>query len=286
MKTSILLIASLFLYVQVLTPLVQHLDGMPYVQKLGYVPQEKILRFSTVDQKTSYAAALVFKTMMYFGGLVEESAQKNIQVSTDYDGMAQNIKSVTRLDPYNMDAYYFAQAILTWDVGRIAEANELLEYGMQYRPWDFYLPYFAGFNYAYFLKDYENAARYYQRAAELTGDELLVRLTSRYLYEARKTELAIAYLKTMSKGARNAAVKKSLEARLQAMTGIRQIEAAVKEFQGAKNRLPVTLNELISAGYLNAMPVDPYGGEFFLDADGKVRTTSKLAAKEMQHESN
>ncbi len=61
-----------------------------------------------------------------------------------------------------MDAYYFAQAVLVWDVGQVRLANELLEYGMRYRTWDYLLPFFAGFNYSYFLKDNEKAAQYYR----------------------------------------------------------------------------------------------------------------------------
>ncbi len=60
-------------------------------------------------------------------------------------------------------------AIIVWGAGLVSATNELPEYGMRYRTWDYYLPFFAGFNYAYFLKDYENAARCYKRVGELTG---------------------------------------------------------------------------------------------------------------------
>jgi hypothetical protein len=34
---------------------------------------------------------------------------------------------------------------------------------------------------------------------------------------------------------------------------------------------------MIRAGIIQALPEDPYGGEFYLDEHGKVRSSSKLA---------
>src|ERR1035437_4961022 len=51
---------------------------------------------------------------------------------------------------------------------------------MKYRTWDWQLPFFAGFNSAFFLKDYAAAARYYQRAGELSGSDLSRLLAGRY----------------------------------------------------------------------------------------------------------
>jgi len=39
---------------------------------------------------------------------------------------------------------------------------------------------------------------------------------------------------------------------------------------------PQTIDELLTLGYLDALPVDPYGGTFYLDKNGNVRTTSQL----------
>jgi tetratricopeptide (TPR) repeat protein len=191
--------------------------------------------------------------------------------------MSRTLHASVKLDPYNMDSYYFAQAFLAWDVGRIDVANQLLEYGMKYRTWDFYLPFFAGFNYAYFLHDYAQAAKYYKRAGDLSGQELLVNLAGRYLYESGQTDLAIAYLSTMEKGARNWAVKKSFETRLAALKQVRRVEQAVAAYRRDRNALPKSVEELLSLGYLQSAPVDPYGGTFYLTPQGQVRTTSKFA---------
>jgi TPR repeat protein len=148
---------------------------------------------------------------------------------------------------------------------------------MKYRVWDFYLPFFAGFNYAYFLKDYENAAKYYKRAADLNGDPLFANLAGRYMYESRQTNAAIAYLAAMEKGARSDAIKKSFRTRLTALLEVKKIETALDAYRREHGETEASVGDLLTGGYLQAPPVDPYGGQFFIDSFGQVRTTSKFA---------
>ena len=275
MKRNIAFLIVLLLAFSVLIgPFSARMKNRALIEKTGYLPDSVVLRIVSADQKPLAAAALVFKTMMYYGGLSEGGQGKSF--STDFTGMGQTLSSVTRLDPYNMDTYYFGQATLVWDLQHFAEANALLDYGMRHRDWDFYLPLFAGFNSAYFMKDYESAARYYRRVGELTGSDYFMKLTGRYLYDIGETEQAIAYLTTMVEDARNDAVRQGLSMRLEAFQAVRDIEVARDRFREANGKLPEDLNVLLKDGFLSALPKDPYGGAFFLDDKGKVQSTSKF----------
>ncbi len=264
------------LYLSVIVPFTSYLRQKPYVEKLGNVPRVQVLKCLAADQKEFVAATMVMKVLMYYGSLVEKNATK-IDVPVDYPAMSRIIHAAVKLDPYNMDAYYFAQATLVWDAKQIMLANNLLEYGMQYRTWDFMLPFFAGFNYAYFLKDYEKAAKYYKLAGDLSGTELYINLAGRYFYESGQTDMAIAYLAAMEKSARNDSIRKTFQTRLQAIREAKRIEVARDRFVKATGRFPVSVEELLRRKYLTKLPVDPYGGRFFLEPDGKVRSTSKFA---------
>lgn len=252
------------------------MKNKPFAEKMGYVPKGEVLNYVSADQKQFVASTLVMKVLFYFGSLSEKN-EKKVAIPVDYQAMSRTIHAAVKVDPYNMDAYYFAQAILVWDVGQIQLANDLLEYGMKYRNWDFYLPFFAGFNYAYFLKDYEKAAKYYRIAGDLSGAELYINLAGRYFFEAGQTDLAIAYLSTMEKSARNDSIRKAFRTRLQAIRQGKLIEVARDRFLRKNGHLPASVEELLRKGYLADPPVDPYGGEFYLEADGKVRSTSKFA---------
>jgi tetratricopeptide (TPR) repeat protein len=249
----------------------------PIEEKLGYVTNVKLIRYLSADHKETMAASLVLKVIVYFGGIVDKQQSNVITAPPDYQGMSRILHGAVYLDPYNMDAYYFAQSFLTWEVKQFKVANEMLEYGMKYRTWDWYLPFFAGFNYAYFLKDYENAARYYRRAAELTGNELYISLTGRYLQASGQTRLAIAYLSTMLKGARDETARKLFKVRLDAFNEVLRLEQARDQFIKKKGKIPSSIEELVSVGMLDRKPSDPYGGHFYLAPDGKVETTSKFA---------
>jgi tetratricopeptide (TPR) repeat protein len=250
----------------------------PIEEKLGYVPSIKILKPFSADQKELTAESLVFKVIVYFGGLMEKASEGTIlEQQPDLQGMSRLLHNAVRLDPYNMDAYYFAQGFLTWDARQFKVANDLLDYGMKHRTWDWQLPYFAGFNSSYFLHDYKKAADYYKLAGDLSSNILFKRLASRYMQESGQTDLAIAYLSTMAKGERNQALKKTFLTRLSAFREVKRIEVACDRFRESHGTMPVTIEQLISAGFLSPTPVDPYGGRFYLDPKGKVATTSKFA---------
>lgn len=277
-RPALLLSALLLAYGALISPFSRHMQQRPFVEKLGYVPETVVLRIAAADQKPLAAAVLVFRTMMYYGG-VPTSSKEPAVAPPDFAGMERTLVAATRLDPYNMDAYYFGQATLVWDLKHYSEANALLDYGMRYRSWDFYLPFFAGFNAAYFMNDLESAARYYRRVAELTGDDYFMKLAGRYLYETGETEQAIAYLTMMVQSARNDAVRAGLAARLEAFQGVRTIELARDRYQQATGKLPSNIDVLRREGFLPTLPGDPYGGTFYLAADGQVRSTSQFIPK-------
>jgi tetratricopeptide (TPR) repeat protein len=248
----------------------------PYVEKLGYMPRSEVFLLAAADQKQIMSASLVWKVLSYFGGLYEKKTHR-INTRPDYEGMKSMIQSAIKLDPYNIDAYYFAQAVLVWDMKQVSAANDLLEYGMKYRSWDWYLPFFAGFNAGYFLKDYDTAAKYYKRVGDLTGNELSIKLAGRYMYEAGQTDMAIAYLTAMEQGAQNSAIKNSFKIRLDAFKGVKLIESARDEYVKKSGKKPASVDMLLKKGFLKELPVDPYGGTFYLDEKGRVRSTSKFA---------
>lgn len=278
-RSLIVMLAAMLAYSGVVGPFNSYMERKPVEEKLGYVPNETLLSYFSADFKSFVAALLVSKATMYYGGIVEKQTSKVVVQPPDYKGMSRLLHGAVKLDPYNMDAYYFAQSFLTWEVGQYSVANNLLDYGMKYRNWDWYLPFFAGFNYAYFLKDYAKAAEYYLKAGELSGQELHISLTSRYLQESGQTEHAIAYLTVMLKGTRDETARRTYRVRLLAFQSVLDIEKARDRFLGARGRLPISMEELLHSGFLDHVPVDPYGGTFYLKSDGKVGTTSKFAYK-------
>jgi tetratricopeptide (TPR) repeat protein len=232
-----------------------------------------VVKALSADQYQFISQLISLKCLFYFGTLVDVKKQM-----PDWLRLQRALYTATRLDPYNMDAYYFAQAILPWDAGKPQEAIDLLEYGFAHRTWDWYLPFFLSFDYAFFLKDYGKAAEYLQKAAELNPRAAwFSTLAARYYYEGGKTALALAYLRELIPTTRSEAIKKLLIIRAEALERIFQLEEAIADFSTRFHRAPKNLQELVEVSILNSLPEDPYGGTFYLDKEGNVRTTSKLA---------
>lgn len=270
--------SGLLLYLLFIVPFTTYMRNKPIEEKLGYVPSVKILKPLSADQKELAGASLVMKVVMYFGGVVTKAQDvKFVTESTDLMGMSRLLHNAVQLDPYNMDAYYFAQGFLTWDAHQFEVANNLLDYGMKYRNWDWYLPFFAGFNNAFFLKDYAKAAEYYKKAADLSGLDFHKSLAGRYMQESGQTELAIIYLTNMVKFAKNQVVRQTYQVRLKAFHDVRMIELARDHFKKECGMLPNSVEQLKKQGFLLSVPVDPYGGHYYLEPSGQVTTTSKFA---------
>lgn len=279
MRTVSLFIVLAFLYAGLLIPFTKYMAERPIAVRVGYLPDSVAVKLLLADQKYLFAQYAVVKVLMYYGTLVEKLKHKVI-VPPEHDNMFSLLRTAVALDPYNLDAYYFAQATFTWDVGRYREVNTFLDYGMKYRMWDYQLPFYAGFNSAYFLKDYPSAARYMKIAAERSQNPLLISLTSRYMYESNQSEFGIYFLESTLKNTINPQIRTMYELRIAALKAVIEIKRAVKEYKEKTGELPAMIKQLQAAGLLIEIPQDPYGGEFYLDRDGTVRSTSLFAKKE------
>ena len=253
-----------------------HMNERPVAIKLGFVPPVDALKMLPREHHATMGASLSLKVLFYFGSLVEEW-KNQVMLQPEYQQMFHTLETATQLDPYNADPYYFANAIFTWDAGRVQEVNQLLVYGMDFRTWDAMLPFFAGFNEAYFLKNYEKASRYMAQAAEKSGNAGMARLASRYFYEAGELTLAIEFLSQMEHLAPSAGEAELYRLRKEALHAVAMIQQALADYRARFGQIPESLDELVRDGQLSQLPIDPYGGQFFVDSEGQVRSTSKFA---------
>lgn len=265
-------------YLVILGPFTRSMEYKAYAVRLGMIPHPKVLQVLFPDYQELLGANILSRVIFYYGSLHDDAAGAGkVQLTADYPAMSRAVHTALRLDPYNMDGYYFGQSILVWDAGQYQLATELLEYGMQYRTWEWQLPFFAAFNEAYFLKDRAAAARLYMRAGELSGSTLFKSLAGRYLQETGETQMAIDYLQAIEKNTRTPAVKQTLQVRIETFKAVLVIEQARDRYTEEQGQPPSDIGTLVKAGYLSTRPIDSYGGEFYLDEDSQVRTTSKFS---------
>jgi hypothetical protein len=237
-------------------------------EPLLYLPPEEVMQIISLDYKNLVSELLFFRAIVYFGDKLESKIMPN------WHWIYKALDASTYLDPYNIDSYYFAEAVLVWDAKMIKEANMLLERGAKFRSWDWYIPFFIGFNNFYFLKNNKEAAKWFSEGAKINKE--LATVAAKLYYKVNETAVAIAFLKNMYNEAQNERVRESISIRLDAMEKILFLEKAISQYKERLNKMPDKLENLITAGIINQLPQDPYGGVFFLDKDGRVNATSNL----------
>jgi len=281
MKPRVFFVGAVLTYALLIVPFARHMGSRPVEVKLGYLPHPQIIKALSGEHRPTMAGFLMMRVLFYYGTIIQK-LQENIMVRPEFLNMYKTLQGIVHIDPYNSDSYYFAQAAYTWELGRIEEVNYLLEQGIDARPWDYWLPFYLGFNHAYFLHDYKSAAPYMQRAAELSGNPLFAKLASRYFYESEQTSFGLAFLETMIKTSKDKAIKKSYEMRRDALLATVAINQALGKYQSVHGSMPADLRELVRSGFLPELPIDPYGGTFYLDEHGKARTTSKFTGEQVR----
>lgn len=275
LKPWITLCAGIIIYLMML-PLAT--VEKPRHEQLFTLPP-KVLRVMSFQFKEA-AADISFLNALVFLGSTRTQPKTHLYLPEQYNWIHNTLKNSASLDPYFLDPYNLMNSSLIWDRYKLAEVNELIASGADKRDWDYLLAYYAGFNYYYFLDDGDKSFSYLTEASKRSaGNPFFDNLAARVAYKASKTELAIMYLEEQIREAELKGLKASvsnLERRLELLKGIRQIEVAVEAYQKLFNRPPASIDELTKLGLLTTIPKEPNGGRYYLDPDGKVRSTKDL----------
>ncbi|MDH3972653.1 MAG: hypothetical protein OEV42_00115 [Deltaproteobacteria bacterium] len=236
-----------------------------------------IIKLFALEYRSIAADFLFVRLSQFYGGKVEtiEKATKD-----DWQWLHRNLDLVTELDPYFQDPYFMANGFLTWDAGMYEEAEMLLQKAVKARTWDWTFPFFIGFNRFFFMGDNKGGADYLLMAYERPGAwNLLPSLAARLYYEDKKTETAISFLEKIWERESDVNIKKYYRVRLDALNKILFLEKAVDFYTEKIGLPPASLKALVDSKIIRGIPPDPYGGMFYIDKEGKVKSTSKLARK-------
>ncbi len=177
----------------------------------------------------------------------------------DWEAISLLFKQTMVLDPHFRQTYYLIQATLPWETPKIDLTIELLTTSKQHRPWDWVPGFFIGFDYFFFLKDNLTASKYLMEASRVPdAPVLLTTFAARLAQKAGQTQTAITFLKTMYENTADEGIKKTIEERIKAFTGVLILEKGVEEFNQRFGRPPNVLEELVTRRILEKLPQNPY----------------------------
>ena len=251
-------------------------------QREGVIRQKETLsllpatvyKVFALEYKNLIADLLFSRTMSFYGGTLKRD--EPIDAGT-YRAIYQRLDTASQLDPFFVDPYLFGQSVLAWGAGMPREANALLDRGRRHRTDDWVIPFFMGFNAFYFLHDRAQAGELLMEASQRPGASPLVGLlAARMASESGGTEIAVVFLQQLARQTEDEATRNSIRMRIEALQGIAVLEGAVREYHARFGTFPATPGDLLARGVLYQLPVDPYGGTFYIAPAGKVWTTSDL----------
>lgn len=239
-----------------------------------------VVKLMSIEFRTLVADFFFIRASQFVGGRVQEGRKPSRE---DWNWLYRNLDLTTELDPYFQDPYYMGNGFLTWDAGMFKEANDLLQKATDARTWDWWFPFFIGFNKFFFLGENREAADYLLLAHERPGAwPILPNLAARLYYKGGRTGAAIAFLAKFWENETDENIKKEYETRIEALRSILLLEKAVARYREETGKNPESLEMLVEAGIIDKIPEDPYKGRFYMDRDGTIKTTSKLAFAHLQ----
>jgi tetratricopeptide (TPR) repeat protein len=241
---------------------------------LLYVRSPQVIGRATVSFHALVADIYWIRAVQHYGG-TKLSNQPNKQ----YDVLYPLLDLTTSLDPYFDVVYKFGSVFLAEPypsgAGRPDQAIALLQKGLRTRPdtWD--LAQGVGFVYYWWLADYQNAAMWFNRAADMPdAPDWLRPLAAVTLAQGGNRASARLLWTEIARNADADWLRDQASFRLKqldALDGIDFIQRIVDQYRGRTGVPPASWDDMMRAGLLRSVPPDPTGVPFQLNpATGKV----------------
>jgi len=215
---------------------------------------------------------------LYWTRVVQYYGYKRAKHEANFELLWPLLDVTTTLDPNLLIAYRFGSTFLAEPAPRGAGRPDLgialLERGLQANPeyWRFYED--LGFVYYFELKDYAKAAQAFAEGGKNPGAQIWMKvMAAKIAAEGESLSTSIFLWNDVYQTANDPAVKENALLHLQLLRveeDCKQLDALADEFQKRLGRRPTRVNELIQAGLLPRLPVDPKGYPYVFGPDGKA----------------
>lgn len=234
-----------------------------------YLPDAKYIKTASLGYENLAADFLWLKA-------VQEMAGRKVS-SGGYEWIYKALDTVTTLDPKFIAPYETGGLILTIVADHVDLSDKILEKGVRNNPEVWQLPFYLGFNYQFFLKDYKEAARYMSMAASIKGSpSYLPLLASRLYVQAEDPEFAYEFLARMYQSTKDEKMREAILRRMDLVKAdamLVQLQKAADYYVKLYKTRPASLDALVHAHIINEIPEEPNGGTFYIAPDGYVKST-------------
>jgi tetratricopeptide (TPR) repeat protein len=182
----------------------------------------------------------------------------------------------TELDPHLIIAYRFGSLFLAGKppegAGDPQRAIHLLQRGIINNPDYWRLWEDLGFIYYWDMQDYAHAARAFETGGERPGAMPWMRvLAASVAAEGGEIQTSRILWAEVARSAGTDSIRHSAELHLEALDALealRKLESMLAQYKQKERHEAHSLQDLVAAGYLRGIPLDPSGEPFVLGPDG------------------
>lgn len=188
----------------------------------------------------------------------------------------------TDLDPKFKLVYGFAAVAMPFNLGRNNwvngdESTALLRKGLVQYPNEFWFEFLLAHNLIFYQKDFAAAGELLRTlAGRPNAPRFLRHLATRVLAQGGEVEAALEFAHAGLAAAEDDDSRATFAFRIKQLETervLQSVDRAIAQFRETEQRLPSGIVELLTRGFLTEMPVDPSGGELYVDRKGRARST-------------
>jgi hypothetical protein len=250
-----------------------------------YVTSGETLRRLTVGYHALAADLYWIRAIQHVGGIRIRLAEHARGVSPDepvptgFPLLHPLLDLTTTLDPYFNIAYRFGAVFLAESfpggAGRPDLAIALLEKGLRTRPdkWEYMQD--IGFVHYWWREDYRSAGEWFERAGGVPGAPWWLRsLAAVTLAEGGDRESSRRMWQAIYESAEIDWLRRDAErrlAQLRMLDDLDALQAAVDRATSARGVPPAAWDDVIGAGLVRGVPLDPTGLPYRIDSSGRVQ---------------
>jgi len=257
----------------------------PASEESLYLTSGTTARRLTVGYAALAADLYWIRAVQYYGGVklrlnapTRAGHEATAATGTDYRQLYPLLDLTTSLDPKFNIAYRFGSIFLAepypGGAGRPDLAIALLEKGLLVRPdkWEYMQD--IGFVHYWWRHDYQQAGRWFQRAADVPGAPWFLRsLAATTLAEGGDRRSSRTMWQAIRESAEIDWLRNDADRRLQQLDAMDFLEQVQRDVDRARQAgvTASTWQDLARAGAVRGIPFDPSQTPLELDADGTVR---------------
>jgi tetratricopeptide (TPR) repeat protein len=273
LTASVLLLAAMTGSILLLRAIDRARSGAT-LQEVLYISSPRALKRLSLGYSGLMADIYWTRAVQYFGGQHHVGA-------TRYALLGPLLEITTALDPKLLVAYEYGSNFLAANAplgaGQPKEAVKLIQNGIRNNPDDWHLYYNLGFIYYMNLKDYKAAADAFAQGSKLPNAHPFMKIMAANMAaHAGDVQMARMMWITTYESSTDEQIRANAIAHLRAMKVDQEVSALntiVARYENRTGQIPSSFADLIRAGVLRGIPVDPLGQPYKLTSDGSVVVT-------------